>query len=516
MATVTVYTEDQCFDLAIAYLSEKYPDKATHERSFLGQLARALAQLVGALQEKIKAASDDAIPALQVDLDGTIRSRCSRQALDNWAFVFGLESNRGAGVYGRNGVQAATGGAGTPTGTAGTFVPAGSTLTDPTGRIVVAVASSFTLPVTSPVTFNAVTAGASSNLPAGTKLRWQSPPLGLAAEVTLSTALRNGLDEEGDLELILRLLRRLQRPPKGGTAADYRAWGEAALDSAGASLGILRVYVYPLRDGIGSVTVVITQAGSGSSRDPGSVKAAQVLAYLNKLRIATDTVYVVRPSFPSSQKLAITLLVVPQPDYPFDWDDPSPPTVDSYSGTSLVINGATPTPSLKAALDNLAKPRLQFKLPAYSPLPQQVRALSYAANTPTAGKCTITLDAALPAAPASGDIVYPGGGAVLPVAEAVLAYVDSIGPSNQSGFADPLDQWEAIVSVSRIAQSAIDSLTADNRRAIIYSPSVGLGVGITIKVGAGAVAAADVPLFDNVPGQGPQLPEVASIVVRKG
>lgn len=516
MATFAVYTEAQCFDLAIAYLSAKYPNKATHERSFLGQLARALAQLVGALQEKIKACGDDSIPALQVALDGTIRSRCSSAALDAWAFVYGLESNRGAGVYGRNGAQPATGGAGTPTGTAGVFVPAGSTLTDPPGTVVVAVASGFTLPVAGPVTFNALTSGAKSNLPAGTKLRWQSPPLGLAAEVTLSTALRNGLDAEGDLELIMRLLRRLQRPPKGGTAADYRSWAEAAVDGSGLSLGISRAYVYPLRDGIGSVSVLITQAGSGSSRDPGSTKAAAVQATLDRLRIATDTVYVLRPYFPPTQKLAITIRVVPKPGYAFDWDDVSLPTVSSYSGTSLVLNGANPPAGLKAALDNLAKPRLQLSLPSYSPLPQQVRALSYAPNTPGAGLCTLTLEAALPAAPTAGDTVYPGGGTVSPVAEAILGFVDSVGPSNQSGFADPLDQWEQVVSVSRIAQGAIDSLTGESLHPIIYSPKVGQGTGITIKVGAGAVGADDVLLFDNVPGQGPQLPEVLSIVVRKG
>lgn len=514
MATFPVYTEDQCFELAIAYLSEKYPTKATHEKSFLGQLARALAQLVGALQEKLKAAADDAIPALQVDLAGTIRSRCSRQALDSWAFVFGLESNRGAGVYGRNGSQPATGGAGTPTGTAGVFVPGGSTLTDPTGTVVVAVASAFTLPVLGPVTFNALTPGAVSNLPVGTKLRWQSPPLGLAAEVTLSTALRNGLDEETDLELLLRLLRRLQLPPKGGTAADYRAWSEASLDVAGSSLGITRAYVYPLKDGTGSVSVVITQAGSGTSRDPGSVKAAQVQAYLDKLRIATDTVYVLRPSFPAGQKLGITAFVVTQPGYQFDWLYTGAQTVVSYTGTSLVINGAEPTAGLKAAIDNGAKPRLQLALPAYSALPQQVRVLSYAANTPTAGQCTLTLEAALPASPSAADALYPGGGAVAPVAAALLAYVDSIGPSNQSGFADPLDDWESLVSISRMAQAALNARTAENLPALVYSPKVGLGIGLTIKVGAGPTAADDVPLFDNVPGQGPQLPEVAFILVR--
>ena len=43
---------------------------------------------------------------------------------------------------------------------------------------------------------------------------------------------------------------------KGGTAADIREWAETAEDGAGALVGVVRAYVYPLRDGVGSADVV--------------------------------------------------------------------------------------------------------------------------------------------------------------------------------------------------------------------------------------------------------------------
>lgn len=104
-----------------------------------------------------------------------------------------------------------------------------------------------------------------------------------------------------------------------------------------------------------------------------------------------------------------------------------------------------------------------------------------------------------------------------PVALAVLSHIDSIGPSQQCGCQDEVtDAWEAIVSVGRIAQAALEAVDATGARVLVYSPSVGAGVGVQIKVGAGSFAADDVPLFDNVPGQGPQLPEAASILVLQG
>ena len=135
MAT-TVYTEPELYQLIIAYLSGLYPGKRTGPRSFLGDQARAVAQVVSLIQVKIQQADKDAVPVTEI-INGVLKSRCSREALDNWAFLFALPSNKGASIYGRNGAQVAYGGAGLAVGTAGTIVPTGALLTDPSGLVQV-------------------------------------------------------------------------------------------------------------------------------------------------------------------------------------------------------------------------------------------------------------------------------------------------------------------------------------------------------------------------------------------
>ena len=69
--------------------------------------------------------------------------------------------------------------------------------------------------------------------------------------------LRAGVDHaveyvERDLALLSRILRRIQSPPNGGKASDIREWVEEVVDARGQSLGIVRGFIYPKRNGAGS------------------------------------------------------------------------------------------------------------------------------------------------------------------------------------------------------------------------------------------------------------------------
>lgn len=516
---ITQYTEDQIFDLAISYLQVAYPKASVGTKAYLGQQARSLAELVGLLQQGVREADADGAPAYQVDYDGVIRSRCSKEALDGWAFTFGVPSNRGAGIYGRNAAQTARGGAGTASGSPGTLIPAGYTLADEnTGTVLVSLVATVTLDAggSGSCEFVALTPGAAGNLAVGTKLRWQTPPGGLSPLVTLTTALVDGYEEESDLELLTRIILRLQNPPRGGTAHDWREWAETATDTAGRLVGISRAYVFKVRNGAGSVDVVITQAGDGTGRDPGATKQGLVAAALEARRIATDSYRVIRPSFAPAFRLL--LKVVPTVAYGYDWDDLGVPmTIISATGLQLVVSGALPPANLKAAIDLNLSPRIQVAGFSSGPLPQQRRAYAYHANTPTAGQCTLDLTEAFDVPPAAGEVVYAGGGCVDAVAAAVLGYINTdVGPSRQSGYADPLDSWEDVVTVSRVAQSAIDSRDAYGQAVILYDPRVGEGVGVIFTVGVTSDSK-DKRLWDNMPGTvGPQLPVCSGILVVKG
>ena len=121
----------------------------------------------------------------------------------------------------------------------------------------------------------------------------------------------------------------------------------------------------------------------------------------------------------------------------------------------------------------------------------------------------------MPATLAGGETVEPAGGVTTPVAAAILAYVNSVGPARGS-YADELDVWEDVVSIGRIAEVALaarDSTTGD--RVSLWIPEAGNADGVTIAIGSDPATGDDYPLFDNVPGQGPQLPEVAAIIIKR-
>lgn len=520
MADLRIYGEQETLALAVTYLQQLYPGKATHPRSYLGGHARALAQLVAAIQVAISDANRDGIPAVEV-VEGALQSRCSTGRLDEWAQVFGLPSNRGVGVFGRNGPQVATGGAGAVTGAVGVAVAAGALLSDLSGQIQVELVTGLLIPVNGTVDglFQATVPGAAGNLPVGTKLRWLAPPAGLAATVTLTTALTGGYEIESDLDLILRLLRRLQDPPKGGTAVDFRTWAEAATDPQGRSLGITRAHVFPKRDGILSVDVLALIGGSGKARDPGAQRAAQLQVFLDGKRVVCDTVRVLRPYF-DADGIRVRIRGVAQPAYAFDWDESSPaalglglPIVTATNTSITVATSSIPARLTSALLGG--QPRVQVSLPSASPLPVQRRVV----NLAQAGfNTSFILDSALPAVPQVGDRVWPGGGCVEPVALACLTYVDNVGPSKQSGFADTVtDAWEGKITIGRLAQAALGARAADGGLVLVYSPKVGQGVGVNVATGLGAFSGLDYALYDNqVGGLSPQVAWVYSIIVVPG
>lgn len=76
-------------------------------------------------------------------------------------------------------------------------------------------------------------------------------PSGVQARALLT--LTGGTNAETDAELLSRLLDYMRNPPSGGTAADYRRW-------AWEVPGVADAQVYPLRQGPGTVDVVITGA----------------------------------------------------------------------------------------------------------------------------------------------------------------------------------------------------------------------------------------------------------------
>lgn len=101
-----------------------------------------------------------------------------------------------------------------------------------------------------------------------------------AARLTLT----GGSDAEDDATLLARLLEYMRNPPSGGTAADYRRWAREVP-------GVADAQVYPLRQGAGTVDVVIT----GPDGIPGEDVVAACQAHIDAERPVTALATVYAP-----------------------------------------------------------------------------------------------------------------------------------------------------------------------------------------------------------------------------
>jgi len=442
---------DSLWQQILAFFRNRFPGKDDHPESFLGKTARAVGMAIFGLLRAVAAVDADSPPSRRTSSDG----------LRGWAFVFGVPSDT-SGDFGAKGPTLATGGQGLCTGTLGTAFPDGALLTAPDGQTEVALSGAVTIAGAPPGAgsvvgkFIAVTPGSAGNLPVGTVLTWQSPPSGADSTVTLTSPLRGALDGESDAALLQRTLDRMQRPPKGGTAGDFRSWAQS-VD------GVFRAYVYPLRGGTDTVHVVIATAGSGAARVPSAAVQTAVDAYVGSVRSVTVEGYQTLLPRTVAPGIAIRIRVIPSPKFAFHWSSAGA----SYSVTAYAPPGAAPatlTLNQGAPADLVAAiNRAQAGLSAEWPLVQVIASGAAAQPTPLLLSCTAAAGAVLTvqAGPATGiinvgDAVFAGGPVVAPIANAARRYVDALGPSRQSGYADPNDPWDDACSIARLIQLALD------------------------------------------------------------
>ncbi len=504
----------------LAFFRVRFASRDLGTESYLGKKARAMAMGLLLLQKAMVDISADAIPS----------SATSTAALDQWALLLGLPNGDGSNGYGRKGATAASGGAGNVTGTKGTVVADQQALIASDGVTRFVLDGSVTVPGSAPGKgsiagiFTATTTGPAGNLPAGSVLSWVSTPSGIDSTVTLTGALTGALDGETNAELLGRILYRLQNPPKGGVASDFRAWAEAA------DTRVARAYPYPLRGGLGTEHNVIVGYGSSTARGFGAIGSATFLevqaavdAYINgdsthegTRPITTEGYTTLQPYMPGTHYLLIVVRVVPsQSKYAFDWIDTAGHIVDTYTADApaTLKLGALAPASLKAAITAGLKPRLQVlsTTSGASAVNPQVRATGYSDG---GGKTTLTLENPLPSGfigPTAGDIVHAGGPMVATIQQLLLNYIDSLGPSRSGGYAAPYDQWEDTCAVARLAQIALDATDADGTR---FASNIlpGATFNVTIAQGAGSALPFDVTATDSTVN-GPELLYAKTIAV---
>lgn len=197
--------------------------------------------------------------------------------LERWAATRGITRNPASAA---SGYVAATG-------TDGTTIPVGSTLTHADGTVFETTASAvWDGAGHAVVAVVAQEVGEAGNLDAGVALSW-SPVISLidaAATATTSggvTGIVGGLEVETDSALLVRYLLELQSPPAGGTETDWRRW---ALEVP----GVTEAFTFPVRRGLGTADLVCyTVDGSGNRAVPGPSLVTDIETHVDSVRPVT-------------------------------------------------------------------------------------------------------------------------------------------------------------------------------------------------------------------------------------
>lgn len=487
-----IETFDELETAVTGYFQVEFPDEDFAPDSYHGKWARVLALFLWSLKASVQDA-DAEWPPSDASSEAAIEAAC---------FLLGLPN--GAGGYGRRVAQPASGGLAQIGGTLGTAFAQGLRALGPDNQTLFQLDAGTIIPGVPPghaavsVSISAVTPGTSGNLAAGSTLRWVIAPAGADPTFTLTQKLVGGSDLESTAAALARIYDRLQNPPKGGAAPDWRSW-------AGTIAKVLRCYLYPIRNGTGTVDAVIAQAGSGLGRAPGAdVLAGVAVAFDANRLVCVEGRRVFAPYMPPGAACRVVIRPVPLPAFAFDWNSAGLGlTVAGYNGAgpSLTLSAAAPV-DFQAAVNANKRPRLQVVTSGVV-LPQQARVVAYNALT---HECTLEA-ASLPSAwstspPQLGDAVHAGGPVVDTIAAAVLALVDSLGPSRVSKFADKLDAWDDTLRVDRLVEIAMGAADASGARMV-----ADLAADPTING-----VAANKQAADNTP-QGPQLLYLASCAV---
>lgn len=144
-------------------------------------------------------------------------------------------------------------------------------------------------------------AGSQGNLPLTETLALVSPVAGVEMEASLALPLQGGVDAEGVEALRSRLLARLRRPPRGGSAEDYETWAKEVA-------GVTNVYVDPLNQGLGTVALCFLSSELDSAPFPSPELVSRVQAHVDSKRPVTAEVFVFAPK---RQDITLHLAISP-------------------------------------------------------------------------------------------------------------------------------------------------------------------------------------------------------------
>ena len=404
----TLETIDDMHGLLVALARGLFPTLDVSRLSFPSLFAKVIAAAAVGVHSHVDSVRKDLLPW-----------SAEGDALDAWGVAIGV-ARKGATPSRRSAALRLANNSGT-----GESITTGRALVHASGlRFAVNQDVTVAANSTADVDVIAVDVGSATRLDVGEILTFVTPPAHVEDSAELQLALTDdGTDKESDGDYQARVLSHFSAPPLGGAQNDYVQW---SLQIS----GISRAYVYPNRNGLGTVDVAALHSGSGSARLLNPTERGVLQAYLDTVAPVHATVRVIEVM---EQLASVEVLVRDngQPQYAWDWIDPiTPPSVSSWNSTtrSLTFSAALPDGIVVGS-------RLTLKKTDGTGSGEVLRVQSVTSTT------VIVLETAPTVAPVSGDVIYAASTLSSAVRTAIINMVNALGTANPD--AASYGSWDA-------------------------------------------------------------------------
>lgn len=384
-------TLDELTDLAVAFYANLLPEDDVSRSGDQWKRVRSLSMLLRDIHYGLQIVERDSLP------DKGIKG-----ALDRWGEI--LEALR------KGPVVALGDGALRVRGILGAPVLTSYTLKHKNGARY-QIAEFATIPVAGFVDVDVIslTTGSAAKLPAGQILAFEQAYTDLETNATLIADMTGGDDAEDDGPYRERLLAILRRPGLGGTEADWIRWG---LEVA----GVAQVFPYPNRDGLGTTDIAAFHAASGSVRALSSGERTTLLAAL-MVRRPIVMVPRVLETVAQTAEAQVVVEALPDPALRPDWIDPGNLTVSAWDASTRVLTLSANRPISMAPGGRIVVKAGKGEIVTIESLGPAATEVKIATPIPTGW------------APVSTNPVYPGGPLTKPIRDAIIAWIDSLGPA---------------------------------------------------------------------------------------
>lgn len=201
------------------------------------------------------------------------------------------------------------------------------------------------------VSVTALSTGSAANIDNGEVLNLSSPLSGVDAAVSVSATVVEGEDEETDENLRVRLVERIQNPPAGGNAADFKNFALSVP-------GVTRAWVFPGHLGEGTVGVSFVEDDQ-TNIIPSPAKVAEVQTVIDlEGPISSDNIAFA----PIAKVIDMTIAIKPNTQavrdaVTLELKDlfaREAQVAGAYQGVDLTYSGAIPISKINEAISQAA------------------------------------------------------------------------------------------------------------------------------------------------------------------